>query len=202
MGAARELGSALMDPGRKPSRSGCAWSRRPGPSGRACTRSPVARMPAVVTVIRRAARFPLVARLSPHSVPFHHTTKWNVPKTSLIRQETGKSGVSRSAHGWPASGLRTSWFAWCYEGSPAVDGDDDSALAQQRHCVPHRGVRDPVFLGEAPLAGEFPRDLALGDPPLDVVRYLNVGIFSSKGINRTRGHKINIGCSLSCKKTD
>ena len=201
MGAARELGSALMDPGRKPSRSGCAWSRRPGPSGRACTRSPVARMPAVVTVIRRAARFPLVARLSPHSVPFHHTTKWNVPKTSLVRQETGSLAGPRSTHSWHASGLRTAWSTWCHEGSPAVDGDDDSALAQQRHCVPDGGVRDSVFLGEAPLAGEFPRDLALGDPPLDVVRYLNVGIFSSKGINRTRGHKINIGCSLSCQNT-
>ena len=82
-----------------------------------------------------------------------------------------------------------------------MDGDDDSALAQQRHRVPHGGVRDSVFFGEAPLAGKFPRDLALGDPPLDVLRYLDIGIFSPKGINRTRGHKINIGCSLSCKKT-
>jgi len=102
----------------------------------------------------------------------------------------------------PASGVRTSWFARCHEGSPAVDGDDDSALAQQRHRMPHGGVRDPVFLGEAPLAGKFPRDLALGDPPLDVRRYLDIGIFSPKGINRTRGHKINIGCSVSCKNTD
>jgi hypothetical protein len=68
--------------------------------------------------------------------------------------------------------------------------------------VPDGGVRDPVFFGEAPLAGELPRDLAFGDPPLDVVRYLDIGVFSPKGINRTRGHKINIGCSLSYKKTD
>ena len=78
-----------------------------------------------------------------------------------------------------------------------MDGDDDSSLAQQRHGVPHSGVRDPVFLGEAPLAGEFARDLALGDPPLYVVRYLDIGVFSPKGINRTRGHKINLECSLS-----
>jgi hypothetical protein len=109
--------------------------------------------------------------------------------------------MPRSAHGWPASGLRTSRSAWCHEGAPAVNGDDDSSLAQQCHCVPHGGVCDPVFLGEAPLAGEFPRDLALGDPPLDVVRYLDIGIFGPKGINRTRGHKINLGCSLSCQNT-
>ena len=49
--------------------------------------------------------------------------------------------------------------------------------------------------------GSFARDLALGDPPLDVVRYLDIGIFSPKGINRTSGHKINLGCSLSCQNT-
>jgi hypothetical protein len=103
--------------------------------------------------------------------------------------------------GWPASGLRRSWFAWCYEGSPAVDGDDDSSLAQHRHRVPHGRVRDPVFLGEAPLTGKFPRDLALGNPPLDIVRDLNIGIFGPEGINRTRGHKINLECSVSCQKS-
>lgn len=83
-----------------------------------------------------------------------------------------------------------------------MHGDDDSTLSQQRHCVPHRGVCDSVFLGEAPLAGEFARDLALGDPPVDVVRHLDIGIFGPKGINRTCGHKINIECLLSCKNTD
>ena len=83
-----------------------------------------------------------------------------------------------------------------------MDGDDDSSLAQQRHCVPDSGVGDSVFVGEAPLAGKFPRDLALGDPPLHVVRYLDIGILSPKGINRTRGHKINLGCSPSCQNTN
>ena len=82
-----------------------------------------------------------------------------------------------------------------------MDGDDDPALAKQRHCVPHGGVGDPVFVGEAPLAGEFPGDLTFGDPPFDVGRYLDIGVFSPKGIYRTRGHKINLGCSLSYQNT-
>ena len=83
-----------------------------------------------------------------------------------------------------------------------MDRNDDSSLAQQCHRVPHGGVRDPVLIGEAPLTGKLARDLTLGDPPLHVVRNLDVGICSPKRINRTRGHKINIGCSLSCKNTD
>ena len=74
-------------------------------------------------------------------------------------------------------------------------------LTQDRHRVPHGGVGDLVLFGETPLAGELQLDLALGDPPLDVVRDLNIGIFSPKGINRTSGHMINLGCSLSYKKT-
>ena len=80
--------------------------------------------------------------------------------------------------------------------------DDDASLAQHRHRVPDGGVGDLVLFGEAPLAGELQLDLALGDPPLDVVRDLDIGIFSTKGINRTSGHMINLGCSLSCWKTD
>jgi hypothetical protein len=78
-------------------------------------------------------------------------------------------------------------------------GDDDPALAQYCHRVPHGGVRDPVLVGETPLAGELGCDLALGDPPLDIVCDLDIGILSPKGINRTSGHVITIGCSLSCK---
>jgi hypothetical protein len=131
------------------------------------------------------------------------SSHYEVERAENVITSSGNGEVRRGrrAGDWPASGLRTSWFAWCYEGAPAVDGDDDPALAQQRHCVPDGGVGDPVFLGEAPLAGEFPRDLALGDPPLHVVRDLDIGIFSPKGINRTRGHKINLGCSPSCQNT-
>jgi len=82
-----------------------------------------------------------------------------------------------------------------------VHRDDDPSFTQQRHRVPHGGVGDSVLLGETPLAGELQLDLALSDPPLDIVRDLDVGVFSPKGINRTSSHMINIGCSLSFKKT-
>ena len=78
-----------------------------------------------------------------------------------------------------------------------MDRDDQPSVAQNRHRVPDGGVGDLVLLGEAALAGELQLDLALGDPALDVVRDLNIGIFSPIGINRTRGHMINLGCSLS-----
>ena len=81
-------------------------------------------------------------------------------------------------------------------------GEDDPSLAEYCHRVPHGGVGHPVFFGEAPLAGELRGDLALGDPPLDIVRDLDVGILSPKGINRTSRHMITIGCSLSYENTD
>ena len=80
--------------------------------------------------------------------------------------------------------------------------DDDASLAQDRHRVPDGGVGDLVLFGEAPLAGELQLDLAPGDPPLDVVCDLDVGVFSPIGINRTSRHMINLGCSLSFQKTD
>ena len=78
--------------------------------------------------------------------------------------------------------------------------NDDSSLAQQRHRVPDGGVSDLVLFGEAPLTGQLRRDLAFSDTPLDIIRDLNIGIFSPKGINRTSGHMINLGCSLSYEK--
>jgi hypothetical protein len=99
-------------------------------------------------------------------------------------------------------GSRASRLPRGHESSPAVHGDDDASLAQDRHRVAHGGVGDLVLFGEAALAGELQLDLALGDPPLDIVRDLDIGIFSTKGINRTRGHMINLGCSLSCRNTD
>ena len=89
-----------------------------------------------------------------------------------------------------------------HESSPAVHGDDDASLAQDRHRVPHGGVGDLVLFGEAALAGKLQFDLALGDPPLDIVCDLDIGVFSPIGINRTSRHMINLGCSLSFKKTD
>lgn len=83
-------------------------------------------------------------------------------------------------------------------GAPAVDGDDDPALAQYRHGMPHRSVGDAVFFGEAPLAGEFRRDLTFCDPPLHIVRYLHIGIFRPKGIDRTSAHMGTLECSVSC----
>ena len=80
-------------------------------------------------------------------------------------------------------------------------GHDDPALAQNRHRVPDSGVRDPVFVGEAPLTREFRCDLAFGNPPLDIVGDLDIGVLSPKLINRTSRHTITIGCSLSCKNT-
>ena len=88
-------------------------------------------------------------------------------------------------------------LAWRHEGSPAVHRDDDPPVAQHRHRVPNRGVGDLVLIGEATFARELQLDLALGDPPLDVVRDLDIGIFSPIRINRTSSHKINLGCSLS-----
>jgi hypothetical protein len=69
-----------------------------------------------------------------------------------------------------------------------MDRDDNPAVAQYRHGVPNGGVGDSVFLGKAPLAGKLRRDLALFDPPLDVVRHLHIGIFRPKGIDRTSAH--------------
>jgi hypothetical protein len=80
--------------------------------------------------------------------------------------------------------------------------DDDPALAQYCHRVADGCVGDPVFVGETPLAGELGCDLALGDPSLDIVRDLDIGILRAKGINRAGRHTITIGCSLSCKNTD
>lgn len=80
--------------------------------------------------------------------------------------------------------------------------DDDASLTQHCHRVPHGGVGDLVLVGEAPLARELELDLALGDPPVDIVRDLDIGIFSPKGINRTGSHMINLECSLSYKNTD
>jgi len=68
--------------------------------------------------------------------------------------------------------------------------------------MPHGGVCHPVLFGEGPLAGELSGDLARGDPPLNIVRDLDIGIVSPKGINRTSRHMITIGCSLSCENTD
>jgi len=59
--------------------------------------------------------------------------------------------------------------------------------------VPHSGVRDPVLVRETPLARELGCDLALVDPPLNIVRNLNIGILNPKGINRTSCHTITIG---------
>jgi hypothetical protein len=88
-----------------------------------------------------------------------------------------------------ADAVRTALgLLWLDVRSAAVDRDDNLAVAQYRHGVPHGGVGDPVLLGEAPLAGEFRRDLALFDPSLDVVRNLDIGIFRSKGIDRTSAH--------------
>jgi hypothetical protein len=84
----------------------------------------------------------------------------------------------------------------------AMDRDNNLAVAQYRHGVPHGGVGDSVLFGKAPLAGELRRDLALGDPPLDVVRNLHIGIFRPKGIDRTSAHTSTIGCSLSCDNFD
>ena len=83
-----------------------------------------------------------------------------------------------------------------------MHGDDDASLTQDRHGVPDGGVGDLVLLGEAALAGELQLDLAVGDPPLDIARDLDIGVFSPIGINRTSRHMINLGCSLSYRNTD
>ena len=80
----------------------------------------------------------------------------------------------------------------------AVDRDDNLAVAQYRHGVPHGGVSDTVLLGKASLAGKLRRDLALRDPPLDVIRNLGIGIFRAKGIDRASAHTGTLGFSLSC----
>ena len=63
------------------------------------------------------------------------------------------------------------------------------------------GLVDEINLMIAPiLLGEGLR--LFGDPPLDIVRDLDIGVFSPIGINRTSRHMINLGCSLSCRNTD
>lgn len=83
-----------------------------------------------------------------------------------------------------------------------MNRDDDPALAQYSHSVPHSRVSDAILLGEASLAGKLRRDLALRDPPLDIVRNLHIRVFRPKGIDRTSGHIGTLGCSLSCHNTD
>jgi hypothetical protein len=58
--------------------------------------------------------------------------------------------------------------------------------------MPHSGVCHPVLFGETPLARELGCDLTLGDPPLDIVRDLDIGILSPKRINRPSRHMITI----------
>lgn len=99
------------------------------------------------------------------------------------------------------SGRSAPWPGRCHEGATAMRGDNDPTLSQHRHRVPDGGVRDTVFVGEAPLTRELRCNLALGNPPLDIVRNLDIGIFSPKRIDRTSRHTITIECSLSCKKT-
>lgn len=86
-----------------------------------------------------------------------------------------------------------------HERSPAVDGDNDPPVTQYRHGVPDSAVGNSVLFGEAPLAAKLHRDLAIGDPPLDVVRNLDIRIFGPKRINGTSCHTINIDRSLSCR---
>jgi hypothetical protein len=80
-----------------------------------------------------------------------------------------------------------------------VHSNDDPSVTQYGHSVPDGAVGNSVLFGEAPLAGKLHRDLAIGDPPLDVVRNLDIRIFSPKGINGTSCHIINIDGSLSCR---
>jgi hypothetical protein len=75
----------------------------------------------------------------------------------------------------------------------------DPPLTQHRHRMPDGGVRHPVLVGKTPLAGKLRGDLALADPPLNVVRNLDIGVLSPKRINRPSRHMITIGCSLSCR---
>jgi hypothetical protein len=75
----------------------------------------------------------------------------------------------------------------------------DPPLTQHRHRMPDGGVRHPVLVGKTPLAGKLRGDLALADPPLNIVRNLDIGVLSPKRINRPSRHMITIGCSLSCK---
>src|SRR5690348_17180883 len=96
-------------------------------------------------------------------------------------------------------GPRASRLPRGHESSPAVHGEAEASLAQARQRVAQGGVGDLVLVGETALAGEVQLDLTLGDPPLDIVRDLDIGIFSTKGINRTSGHMINLGWSLSCR---
>jgi hypothetical protein len=140
--------------------------------------------------------FPLVAR--PVSTSLSDFSQYGVIRKKIVIAPTA---AGRSAGSSRASGRCAPGTARCDEGSPAMRRDDDPALAQYCHRVPDRGVGDPVFVGEAPLAGELGCDLALGDPSLDIVSDLDIGILSPKGINRTSRHTITIGCSLSCEKT-
>ena len=119
-----------------------------------------------------------------------------------VREQVIERGERTSlARPGRALGSRASGLARSHEGSPAVHRDDDASVAQHRHGVPHGGVGDLVLFGETPLARELQLDLALGDPSLNIVRNLKIGVFSPKGINRTSRHMINLGCSVSFKKT-
>ena len=60
------------------------------------------------------------------------------------------------------------------ERAAALPGDDQPAVPQHLHGVPHGLVRDPVLLGQAALRRQLVGDLARLDPHRDAVRDLHV----------------------------
>jgi hypothetical protein len=81
------------------------------------------------------------------------------------------------------------------EGAPALPGDDEAALAQDLHRVPHCLIGDAVLLRERALGWQLVLDLADFDPARDVVRYLDIGEVGPERVNNR--HVVNVDALLA-----
>ena len=90
-------------------------------------------------------------------------------------RDPGLDVLRRGRHGPVARSVRGRPPVLDHERAPALPGDDQAALPEHLHGVPHRLVGDPVLLGQVPLGRQPMHDLAGFDPHLDVVRHLHIG---------------------------
>ena len=77
------------------------------------------------------------------------------------------------------------------ERTAALAGDDQAALAEHLHGVPHRLVGHAVLLGKCALGRQLVADLADLDPCCDVVGHLDIREVRTERVYH--GHVINVG---------
>src|ERR1017187_3501582 len=83
------------------------------------------------------------------------------------------------------------------ERASALPGDDQPALAEDLHGVPHRLVGDAVLLGQIALGGQLVGDLTGLDAHGYGVRHLHIGEIGSERIYWRRTHVIKVCTSAS-----